>query len=98
MTVEKSPEPIKRIAFVSTRIAGTDGISLLIEKWARVIEPMGMECYYIAGECDRPPESSANIPEAHFNHPEIREITARALRALSVLESARKPGRKQGRR
>ncbi len=70
---------LKRIAFVSTRIAGTDGVSLEIDKWTRVIERMGMECYYIAGECDRPPERSAMIPEAHFNHPKIKEITERAF-------------------
>ncbi len=70
---------LKRIAFVSTRIAGTDGVSLEIEKWARVIERMGMECYYIAGECDRPPEVSAIIPEAHFTHPKVMEITERAF-------------------
>jgi len=74
-----TPQDIKRIAFVSTRIAGTDGVSLEIEKWARVMERMGLECYYIAGECDRPPERSAIIPEAHFNHPKIMEITERAF-------------------
>ena len=75
----ETSDDLKRIAFVSTRIAGTDGVSLEIEKWARVIERMGMECYYIAGECDRPPERSALIPEAHFNHPQILDLTERAF-------------------
>jgi len=69
----------RRIAFVSTRIAGTDGVSLEIEKWARVIERLGHECYYIAGASDRPAERSAVIEEAHFNHPAIRSINERAF-------------------
>ncbi|MDJ0864015.1 MAG: glycosyltransferase family 1 protein, partial [Gammaproteobacteria bacterium] len=79
MMASQPQQKLKRIAFVSTRIAGTDGVSLEIEKWARVIERMGMECYYIAGECDRPPEISAVIPEAHFTHPKIKEITDQAF-------------------
>jgi len=69
----------KRIAFVSTRIAGTDGVSLEIAKWANVIERVGVECYYITGESDRPAERTAFIEEAHFNHPEILDITRRAF-------------------
>ena len=40
----------RRVAFVSTRIAGTDGVSLEIAKWAHVLERAGVECYYIAGD------------------------------------------------
>ncbi|MFV1966168.1 MAG: glycosyltransferase [Pirellulaceae bacterium] len=69
----------KRVAFVSTRIAGTDGVSLEIAKWADVIERMGVECYYIAGECDRPAERTALIEEAHFSHPAILDITRRSF-------------------
>ena len=69
----------KRIAFVSTRIAGTDGVSLEIGKWAHVIERAGIECYYIAGESDRPAERTAIVEEAHFNHPEILDITRRSF-------------------
>ena len=70
-----------RIAFVSTRIAGTDGVSLEIEKWARVLERMGVECYYIAGELDRPQERCVLIKEAHFNHAEVLEVSRRAFDA-----------------
>ncbi len=79
MNNTRATADLKRIAFISTRIAGTDGVSLEIEKWARVLERMGMECYYIAGELDRPPERSAIIPEAHFSHPEIVSIGRRAF-------------------
>ncbi len=64
-----------RIGFISTRIAGSDGVSLEIGKWAEVLEGMGHSCFYIAGVCDRPPEKSRIIPEAHFKHPVIEQIT-----------------------
>ncbi len=64
-----------RIGFVSTRIAGTDGVSLEIAKWAQVLEGMGHECFYFAGESDRPADRSLVVPEAHFQHPIIRELT-----------------------
>lgn len=63
------------IGFVSTRIAGTDGVSLEIQKWADALEKLGHKCFYFAGECDRPPEISHITPEAHFKHPEIQELT-----------------------
>ena len=75
-----SPFPeLRRIAFISTRIAGTDGVSLEIGKWAKVLERMGMECCYIAGKSDRPAQRTVIIPEAHFKHPEIRSISRRAF-------------------
>ncbi len=78
MNDSQSSNPPK-VAFVSTRIAGTDGVSLEIQKWADVLERVGIECYYIAGELDRPTERSILIEEAHFSHPEVLEISARAF-------------------
>ena len=79
MVTRKKNGP-KRIGFVSTRISGTDGVSLEIEKWAAVLESMGHSCFYIAGVCDdRPAERSFLIPEAHFRHPEIEAINAEAF-------------------
>ncbi len=69
----------QRVAFISTRIAGTDGVSLEIAKWAHVIEKMGVECYYFTGESDRPLDRTALIEEAHFNHPEVLDISRRAF-------------------
>ncbi len=63
-----------RVAFISTRIAGTDGVSLEIEKWADVFEQEGFTCYYFAGELDRPQEVSYRVPEAHFTHPDIKDV------------------------
>ena len=66
--------PIKfNVGFVSTRFAGTDGVSLETEKWAEVLNEFGHHCYYFAGECDRSPEISMVVPEAHYRHPEIAE-------------------------
>ena len=62
------------VGFISTRFAGTDGVSLETAKWASVFEDVGFTCYYFAGELDRPPERSFLVEEAHFQHPEIKEI------------------------
>ncbi len=59
------------IGFVSTRFAGTDGVSLETEKWANILTDLGYECTYFAGLCDRPPERTYLVPEAHFKHPAI---------------------------
>ena len=62
------------IGFVSTRFAGTDGVSLETEKWAHVLsEHLGHNCYYFCGECDRPADHSMVIPEAYYRNPEIKE-------------------------
>jgi hypothetical protein len=62
------------IGFVSTRFAGTDGVSLETEKWAAIFEKLGFNCYYFAGELDRPRKLSYRVKEAHFRHPDIRRI------------------------
>jgi glycosyltransferase involved in cell wall biosynthesis len=70
----KSTTEFKNVAFISTRIAGTDGVSLEIEKWADVFEKEGFACYYFAGELDRPAERCYLVPEAHFTHPDIKDV------------------------
>jgi glycosyltransferase involved in cell wall biosynthesis len=65
----------RNAGFVSTRIAGTDGVSLEIEKWAAVLERNRFECFYFSGENDRQPDKCMLVEEAHFLHPEILEIT-----------------------
>ena len=64
----------RNIGFISTRIAGTDGVSLEIEKWARVLERNGYGCFYFSGENDRPPDKCMQVNEAHFQHPDILDI------------------------
>ena len=63
------------VGFISTRLAGTDGVSLETAKWADVFERVGFACYYFAGELDRPAECSYLLREAHFLHPDITEVS-----------------------
>jgi glycosyltransferase involved in cell wall biosynthesis len=60
----------KNIGFVSTRFAGTDGVSLESAKWAEVLWQDGHISYWFSGKSDRDPGISACIPEAYFGHPE----------------------------
>ncbi len=74
------------VGFVSTRFAGTDGVSLESLKWAEVLGRMGHRCFWFSGLSDRPKESSMVVPEAHFAHPEIEAISA-AIWGHDVLSS-----------
>ncbi len=65
---------IRRIGFVATRLAGTDGVSLETRKWAQVLERNGYECFFFAGLLETPPERSRLVPEAHFDHPRVRQV------------------------
>lgn len=76
----QTPAP-RRIGFVSTRFAGTDGVSLETEKWASVLESLGHTTHYFAGVNDRPPERSRVVPEAFYRHPDIDAINRRAYAA-----------------
>ncbi len=71
---------INNIGFVSTRFKGTDGVSLETEKWAKVLKRMGYADFYFSGVCDRDPEKSMIIPEAHFEHPTIVDIQKRCFK------------------
>jgi glycosyltransferase involved in cell wall biosynthesis len=67
----------KRIGFVSTRFHGTDGVTLEAKKWAHILEGMGHECFWMAGQLDTPPERSHLAPLAFFNHPEVAALQGR---------------------
>lgn len=58
----------KNIGFISTRFAGTDGVSLESNKWADVYTQNGHACFWFAGELERDPESSLHVPAAHFQY------------------------------
>lgn len=70
--------PSRHIGFISTRFAGTDGVSLETQKWATVFNRLGHECFYFAGECDRLADHSHVVPEAFYRHPEIDAINIQA--------------------
>ncbi|MBW1814770.1 MAG: glycosyltransferase family 4 protein [Deltaproteobacteria bacterium] len=67
-------DKVGNIGFVSTRFAGTDGVSLESAKWAEVFEEQGHACFCFAGKLDRLPERSYLVKEAHFKHPDIKDI------------------------
>lgn len=77
----------KNIGFISTRFAGTDGVTMEASKWATVLKQKGHSCFWCAGELDRPPEKSYLIPEAHFQYEKNRWINERIFG-----RKGRKPG------
>jgi glycosyltransferase involved in cell wall biosynthesis len=68
-----------RIGFIATRLSGTDGVSLEVEKWARVLRDMGHELFYCAGELGGYAAGGKLIPRLHFNHPDIDILNERAF-------------------
>ena len=67
----------KHIGFVSTRFAGTDGVSLEASKWASVLEHYGHRIFWFVGELDKKDEVSFLVKEAHFQHAQNRWINER---------------------
>ena len=55
------------IGFISTRLAGVDGVSLETAKLAQVFRAMGHSIFYIAGELDADGPPGRLVPEMHFN-------------------------------
>jgi len=70
------------IGFVSTRFAGSDGVSLESRKWADILRDEGHEVRWFAGELDTPPDESRLVPEAHFSHPDSIRINERVWGTL----------------
>ena len=69
----------KNIGFISTRFAGTDGVSLEAAKWAQLLWDRRHISYWFAGELDRNPDVSMLVPEAFFDHEEVRWINKHAF-------------------
>ncbi|MCH2155117.1 MAG: glycosyltransferase family 4 protein [Opitutales bacterium] len=67
----------KNIGFVSTRFAGSDGVSLESAKWAEVLWDDRHVSYWYSGRNDRSPGLSFCVPEAYFRHPEVKWINDR---------------------
>jgi glycosyltransferase involved in cell wall biosynthesis len=63
-----------KLGFLSTRLAGTDGVSLETRKLADVARSLGHEIYYCAGELDDEAPNPTLIPELHFRNPEAVAI------------------------
>jgi glycosyltransferase involved in cell wall biosynthesis len=58
----------KNIGFVSTRFAGTDGVTMEAGKWAQVLKSAGHNYFWFGGLLDRSPERCFLVPEAFFQH------------------------------
>lgn len=67
----------ERIGFISTRFAGTDGVSLESAKWAQLLWDHKHVSYWYGGRLDRSPDISLCVPEAFFGHPEVEWINQR---------------------
>ena len=58
-----------KVGFLSTRLAGTDGVSLETRKWAEVAQRLGHGVYYCAGQLDDDAPNPTLIPQLHFRDP-----------------------------
>ncbi|WP_269542132.1 glycosyltransferase family 4 protein [Cerasicoccus fimbriatus] len=67
----------KNIGFISTRFAGTDGVSLESAKWAEVLWDDRHVSYWYSGLSDRSKDIAYVVPEAYFGHPENMWINER---------------------
>lgn len=68
------------IGFVSTRLAGVDGVSLETSKLVSVFEEKGHNCYYCAGELGSDARPGWVVPSMHFFDPVARELHDEAFR------------------
>ena len=67
------------IGVISTRLNGTDGVSLEVEKWATVLRRMGHDLYYCAGELGGYASGGTLIPQLHFDHQSVVLLSQRAF-------------------
>lgn len=67
------------VGFISTRLAGTDGVSLETAKWAAVLRRIGHEVFYCAGELEDGGPPGMLVREMHFRNPENGWISAHAF-------------------
>ncbi len=73
-----------RIGFVSTRLAGVDGVSLETEKLDEVLQRMGHQTFYCAGELnDHVLDRGLLVPEMHFTNADAREVHDLAFQSPS---------------
>ena len=68
-----------RIGFIATRLHGTDGVTLEVEKWAQVLRKLGHEIFFCAGEIGGYAKDGTLIPELHFADQTIFALSQRAF-------------------
>ncbi len=62
------------VGFLSTRLSGTDGVSLEAAKWAEIFLRMGHSVAYCAGELDPTGPKGMLVGKMHFRHPDVQSI------------------------
>ncbi len=73
-------------AFIQHRLGRTDGVSLEVDKWRRVLEARGHTVHYLAGNDDVP--GGHFIPELYPFHPVTERLIRNATRALTDYDEA----------
>jgi mannosylglucosylglycerate synthase len=68
-----------RALHISTRLAGTDGVSLETAKVAKALEVLGFETAYCAGKLDETGPLHRLVPELHFRDPIAVALGERAF-------------------
>ena len=71
---------MSNIGFLHFQLGGTDGVSLEIDKWRLVLERMGHQVYYCAGDLGT--AEGTLIPELFHHHPEIDRLYLNTFSAL----------------
>jgi len=80
---------LHRIGICHFRVGLTDGVSLEIDKWKRVLEEIGHKVYLLlAGEALS--LDATIIPTLHSDHPEIRKIYYNVFHSLKDFPSEEK--------
>ena len=74
-----------RIGIVATRLSGTDGVSLEVAKWVQVLQGLGHDIYYCAGELSGYAAEGTLVPRMHFNEPFILSLTKATFNKGTVL-------------
>jgi glycosyltransferase involved in cell wall biosynthesis len=80
------------IGFVSTRLAGTDGVSLETAKLVTILRGIGHQPFFCAGELDPTSPPGMVVPEMHFAHPETKRIQRKAFPPSRQPAAAPDPG------
>lgn len=68
-----------RIGFIATRLNGTDGVTLEVEKWAKVLTKLEHEIYFCAGELGGYAKDGTLIPELHFADQSVIALSQKAF-------------------
>lgn len=70
-----------RIGFIATRLNGTDGVTLEVQKWAKILAKLGHDIYYCAGELGGYAKDGTVIPELHFADQTVYALSKKAFGA-----------------